>query len=247
VTPDEIRRSWDDDDTPRSVFPEPLAERLTRENKELRAEVEGLRKALRWTAEDYSSALAAATPCSCSAQRSEHERSGLSSRVDAAAGAARVARYAKAIAYRHRDITPLPAAMPVDIWIPEARSAMAVADEERAADRAEIGGLTNRLTALQSEFERLTEHHVSRASYDMVLSSAVRRLERAKAAEARLDALVDDLRGLADDLAVEIAENRGDLPPVGPGRIAHIYRTAGLSDAHDRLRSRLDKHAGEQP
>ena len=38
MTPDEIRRSWDDDDTPRSVFPEPLAERLTRENKELRAD-----------------------------------------------------------------------------------------------------------------------------------------------------------------------------------------------------------------
>ena len=43
MSPDEIRRSWDDDDTPRSVFPEPLAERLTRENKELRAEVERLR------------------------------------------------------------------------------------------------------------------------------------------------------------------------------------------------------------
>lgn len=42
MTPDAIRRSWDDDDTPRSVFPEPLAERLTRENKELRAEVERL-------------------------------------------------------------------------------------------------------------------------------------------------------------------------------------------------------------
>jgi hypothetical protein len=37
MSPEEIRRSWDDDDTPRSVFPEPLAERLTRENKELRA------------------------------------------------------------------------------------------------------------------------------------------------------------------------------------------------------------------
>ena len=46
MTPDEIRRSWDDDDTPRSVFPEPLAERLTRENKELRAEVERLREVL---------------------------------------------------------------------------------------------------------------------------------------------------------------------------------------------------------
>lgn len=46
MSPGEIRRSWDDDDTPRSVFPEPLAERLTRENKELRAEVE------RWTGDD---------------------------------------------------------------------------------------------------------------------------------------------------------------------------------------------------
>jgi hypothetical protein len=43
MTPDQIRRSWDDDDTPRSVFPEPLAERLTRENKELREEIERLR------------------------------------------------------------------------------------------------------------------------------------------------------------------------------------------------------------
>lgn len=47
MTPDQIRRSWDDDDTPRSVFPEPLAERLTRENKALRAEVERLRESER--------------------------------------------------------------------------------------------------------------------------------------------------------------------------------------------------------
>lgn len=52
MSPDQIRRSWDDDDTPRSVFPEPLAERLTRENKELRAEVERLRAAIAASKED---------------------------------------------------------------------------------------------------------------------------------------------------------------------------------------------------
>jgi hypothetical protein len=52
MSPDEIRRSWDDDDTPRSAFPEPLAERLTRENKELRAEVERLGAALRFELDD---------------------------------------------------------------------------------------------------------------------------------------------------------------------------------------------------
>jgi hypothetical protein len=57
MTPDEIRRSWDDDDTPRSHFPtapftQPRADRdaelvaydqLSRENVELRAEVKRLR------------------------------------------------------------------------------------------------------------------------------------------------------------------------------------------------------------
>ena len=62
MTPDQIRRSWDDDDTPRSVFPEPLAERLTRENKELRAEVERWRKDWQGALDDarrYKSALGA--------------------------------------------------------------------------------------------------------------------------------------------------------------------------------------------
>src|SRR5690349_3959870 len=39
---DKIRAGWDDDDQPRSAFPEPLTERLTREVKELRAENERL-------------------------------------------------------------------------------------------------------------------------------------------------------------------------------------------------------------
>lgn len=57
MTPDQIRRSWDDDDTPRSVFPEPLAERLTRENKELRAEIERLRTAAERCGEAHHVAL----------------------------------------------------------------------------------------------------------------------------------------------------------------------------------------------
>lgn len=36
MSPEQIRRTWDDDDQPRSVFPEPLTERLTRENAALR-------------------------------------------------------------------------------------------------------------------------------------------------------------------------------------------------------------------
>ena len=53
----------------------------------------------------------------------------------------------------------------------------------------------------------------------------------------------DDLRAAieawVDDLSAEIEELRDYLPPVAASRIAQIYRTAGLSDARDRLRAIL--------
>lgn len=47
------------------------------------------------------------------------------------------------------------------------------------------------------------------------------------------------LVALADDLTAEVEELRAEIPPVGPSRVAHIYRTAGLSDARDRLRAAI--------
>lgn len=58
---------------------------------------------------------------------------------------------------------------------------------------------------------------------------------RAEAAEGAVAAV----RTLADDLSAEIDALRDDLPPKGPGRVAHMYRTAGLSEARDRLRTAL--------
>jgi hypothetical protein len=58
----------------------------------------------------------------------------------------------------------------------------------------------------------------------------------------RGDALADRLAAvsaLADDLTREIGELRTDVPPVGPSRVAHVYRTAGLGEARDRLLAAL--------
>ena len=44
---------------------------------------------------------------------------------------------------------------------------------------------------------------------------------------------------LLDDLTEEVEELRAEVPPVGIERVAHLYRTAGLSDARDRLRAAL--------
>jgi hypothetical protein len=84
MTPDEIRRSWDDDDTPRSHFPTPpftqpranrdaelvAYDQLSRENVEQRAEVERLLEAIGNIGQGYHSDTcrtnyAPQGPCNC--------------------------------------------------------------------------------------------------------------------------------------------------------------------------------------
>lgn len=57
---------------------------------------------------------------------------------------------------------------------------------------------------------------------------------------------VGRVEALADNLRDEIQDLRADVPPVGPSRVAHVYRTAGLGDAHDRLRAALRPEGGTQ-
>lgn len=60
----------------------------------------------------------------------------------------------------------------------------------------------------------------------------------------RIVALIERLQAVAElvvDLTEEVNELRADVPPVGPSRVAHMYRTAGLSDARDRLATLLAK------
>jgi hypothetical protein len=141
------------------------------------------------------------------AEAETHERSILSSRVDAAAGAARVARYAEAMYGR--------AILPNRHTDERVAAVMAVADEEQADLRAEVERLTRLLELREAQSYR----------------------NRAEAAEARLDALVADLRGLADKW------ERVSLTILGAG--AGVSMMAH-SDAAPRLRAVLDKHAGEQ-
>jgi uncharacterized protein involved in exopolysaccharide biosynthesis len=71
-------------------------------------------------------------------------------------------------------------------------------------------------------------------------------LTDAKAENDDLRKRLATVRALADDLTDEVAELRADLPPEGPSRVAHVYRTAGLSDARDRIRAALgDADGGE--
>jgi hypothetical protein len=127
---------------------------------------------------------------------------------------ARWARYADPILLAARELARDGEWAWADLAEVAAEAAMAVADEERAADRAEI--------------ERLTEDETDRPDWDDKVAKA-QMLEyeagRADAAEARLDALVAALRGVADEW---------------DGR----WSSASWND---HLRAALDKHAGEQP
>jgi hypothetical protein len=131
------------------------------------------------------------------------ERSILSSRVDAAAGAARVARYAEVIyeakqsdceVQPYSDLT----AASQRFWQSVARAVVAVADEEQAELRADVARLRglgiewmNRYNdVLEVGRETLVQLELAQAS--------------AEAAEARLDALVAELRGLAHHIAAQL-------------------------------------------
>jgi hypothetical protein len=163
---------------------------------------------------------------------SDPERSILSSRVDAAAGAARVARYAEAI---HGQ--PAARILTADgVVTDEVRAVMAVADEERVELRAEIEGL-----------KRDRAGQTRSAQNGWRTADAMR--EAAKIAEARLDALVADLRGLADEIgpfgdidATPAVEGMFDLTHVQ----AHSVASQAQGVIRDHLRAVLNKHAGEQ-
>jgi hypothetical protein len=161
---------------------------------------------------------------------SEHERSILSSRVDAAAGAARVARYGAAWNDAHErwcegDVHSADADLGHDEYC--TRAVMAVADEERAADRAEIERLR------RCGAEHPTNHSVVSCTLDRddhadglhwSSTGCAGSATSWPTAEARLDALVADLRGLADDFDTAV----------------------GFRGAATSVRAVLDKHAGEQ-
>jgi hypothetical protein len=108
-----------------------------------------------------------------------------------------------------------------------AEAAMAVADEERAADRAEI--------------ERWTGDDTERPDWDDKVAKAQMleyEADRAEDAKARLDALVADLRGLTDDLL-------DHSHTVDDGVCA--YDGVPPDECGVRLiRTVLDKHAGDR-
>ena len=107
---------------------------------------------------------------------------------------------------------------------------LALADEERAADRAEIERLRESLALwgrLYREAVGVPETEHQQRRMDQVAQEWERATGRASAAEARLDALVADLRGLADD-----AEH-------------WLGATDGWAVRERDLCAVLDKHAGE--
>ena len=69
--------------------------------------------------------------------------------------------------------------------------------------------------------------------------------EREAARAEGMAAVAGPVLALIDDLTDEIEELRADLPPQGPSRVAHAYRTAGLSEARDRLREAIPTDATE--
>jgi hypothetical protein len=142
-----------------------------------------------------------------------------------------------------------------------ARAVMAVADEERAADRAEIerlrsgarelGRILDR--SLRDALDASGRHDVIGEDGDgdwaVVWETLAELRPRAEAAEARLDALVADLRGLPESWARVVHERYCGAPPsCGLSDRSSCEGTAGSDEIRllrKALRAVLDKHAGE--
>lgn len=106
-----------------------------------------------------------------------------------------------------------------------------------------VFGLVRRLEAAERDRDEARAHAAAEAAeYEAMVVQRNEQQARADAARARAAAAESALaavKALADDLSSEIDELRDNLPPKGPSRVAHIYRTAGLSEARDRLRAAL--------
>jgi hypothetical protein len=177
---------------------------------------------------------------------SKPERSILSSRVDAAAGAARVARYAEAIAQVEGR-----RALIADVDLPAhyARAVVAVADEERAADQAEIERLRGEVQHWRDE-EAVTARELGRWRVMWDKHGKADLLDRATTAEARLDALVADLRAIHVRVEQDGPEEDEDGRPLPP-TVRYTCETccdgeADLVTWPCATVAVLDKHAGEQ-
>jgi hypothetical protein len=149
----------------------------------------------------------------------------------------RETRYAEAVALSE-GVTP-----GTDPWHDAAaRAVMAVADEEQAADRAEIERLT-------SERDRAREE----CGFEKGLKESIRHelgvfIDLKRDAEARLDALESDLRGLPESWARAVHERYCGAPPsCGLSDRSSCEGTAGSDEIRllrKALRAILDKHAG---
>lgn len=116
-------------------------------------------------------------------------------------------------------------------------------DDRAAVAEAERDDLLGRLSEL---LWNLTDGKLSKANYPVrTMVQEVEATFEGYSYEAQYDTLHAAVTQLADELTEEIDELRGELPPKGAVRVAHIYRIAGMSEARDRLKAALLTEGGE--